>query len=391
MAGDPVADYPSVTIDDSQQLHLVWTGLHNIYYSQAAAVDAYNAAAWQSPVVISENSARSRFESSVAVDGEGIIHVAYAGQGDELGVFYRRSLDGGNRWEAPRLLSNPLRASEDSYSSVQIVVDRQGIIHMVWQTSDSEGYGRGIYYRRSLEQGVSWQPAVTMQFTEQSGAFAGWPYLFVASGGQLHLVYAREENKGRAYRLSADNGQSWTDEAVILTEMEGINGYVFPLEDAAGQLYLIVNMRPMATQETGLYYTSYDGERWPAASPLAIGEPYGPSAHYAAGVVQAGNEIHVVWTDLGGGEIWYVGGRVTNAPAIAAIPVPSPTAAGGTATPTVQPALAAGGEQAAGAGIPTFDQTMPAGNSFRLAPLLFSVAAALLILIPVALWRQLHH
>jgi hypothetical protein len=386
MAGDPVADYPRLTIDKEQWLHLVWTGLENIYYSQAPAGEAYAALAWRPPVVLSENSARSRFESSVAVDDMGIIHVAYAGREAEKGVFYRRSLDGGHSWEMSLLLSRPSKPHEAAYSTVQ-VVDLSDVVHVVWETSDERGYGRGVYYRRSLDHGAAWEPPLTIKFTEQEETFVGWPYLFVDGEGQLHLIYALEENVARGYRVSADNGRTWRVEERILPEMEGINGYVFPVEDAASNLHLIVNMRPSATQETGVYYAAYSGQRWFPVTPVALGEPYGPAAHYTAGAVRLGNEIHLVWTDLGGGEIWYTRGFIPGVTAVPPISVPvapvEETATG------ESPTLLDDGKPDEPA-VLTFDRTASPADGYDLVPLFASIAAAVLMLVPVLLWWRSH-
>lgn len=387
VANDPVADYPRLTIDKEQYLHLVWTGLENIYYSQAPASEAYAASTWRPPVVLSENSARSRFESSVAVDDIGIIHTAYAGRENEAGVFYRRSLDGGHSWEMPLILSGPSKAHEEAYSTVQVVVDLSDVVHVVWETSDERGYGRGVYYRRTLDQGASWEPPLTIKFTEKEEGFVGWPYLFVDSEGQLHLIYALEENKARGYRFSADNGRTWEVEERILSEMEGINGYVFPVEDAGANLHLIVNMRPSDTQETGLYYAAYTGQRWFPVTPIALGEPYGPAAHYTAGAVRLGNEIHLVWTDLGGGEIWYTRGLI---PGVRAVPAISAAVAPVAETATSEaPPLPDDGKPDEPA-VLTFDRTAAPADGYDLVPLFASIAAAVLILIPVLLWQRSH-
>jgi hypothetical protein len=386
LAGDPVADYPRLTIDKNQRLHLVWTGFQNIYYSQVPAVDAYAAAAWQPPVIISENSARSRFESSAAVDDEGIIHVAYAGRGEESGIFYRRSPDGGNIWETPRLLSPPPTAREEAYSTVQLVVDLSGVLHVVWETSDEHGYGRGVYYRRSLDQGTTWEPTVTFLYSEMEGSFVGWPFLFVSSDGRLHLIYALVDNVARGYRVSEDNGRSWTDEEIILPEMEGINGFVFPLEDADENLHLIINMRPTATQETGLYHALYGRRNWFPVTPVALGEPYGPSAHYTSGAVRFGNEIHMVWTDLGAGEIWHIRGVIQGVTAVPPISAGDTAETATTGEPTPSPDIGQPDESAR----PAFEPAAKPGSAYPFLPLFSSIAAALLVIVPFVLWKRGH-
>jgi hypothetical protein len=111
--------------------------------------------------------------------------------------------------------------------------------------------------------------------------------------------------------------------------MIGINGYVFPVVDGAGQLHLIINMRPEATQVVGVYYSSWLGDRWSPVVPLVNDIPAAESAHYTAAAVVHGNEIHIVWNQIRPGEIWHVRGVIQNvAPSkLEAVPtiLPSPT------------------------------------------------------------------
>jgi hypothetical protein len=304
-----------------------------------------------------------------------------------MGVFYRRSLDGGHSWEMPLLLSGPPKPHEEAYSTVQVVVDLSDVVHVVWETTNERGYGRGVYYRRSLDQGAAWELPLIIKFTEKEESFVGWPYLFVESEGQLHLIYALEENKARGYRVSADNGRTWGNEEWILPEMEGINGFVFPVEDAGANLHLIVNMRPSATQETGLYYAAYTGQRWFPVTPIALGKPYGPSAHYTSGAVRLGNEIHLAWTDLDGGDIWYTRGLI---PGVTAVPPISAAVEPVEEPETGEPPAPPGEGKPDEPAVLTFDRAADPADSYDLVPLFSGVAAALLILVPVLLWRRSH-
>jgi hypothetical protein len=88
VAGDTLADFPAAMVDSNNRLHLVWTGLTRQYYSSAPAAEAYSPRAWSRPETFSWGSARSRWESDAAVDGEGKVHIAYAERGEWAGVFH---------------------------------------------------------------------------------------------------------------------------------------------------------------------------------------------------------------------------------------------------------------------------------------------------------------
>jgi hypothetical protein len=311
---DPMADQISAAIDKQGFLHLVWTGLTNIYYSKARAAEAGSAQAWLKPVVIATNSARSSLESSVVADDNGGVHIIYATRGDDPGVYHVESSDG-ETWSGPQRLSEPFDPLETSLGRVKIIVDGAGRLHSVWQTSDINGYGQAIYYTRSTDRGETWAPPRQMVYRQTGDFDVSWPYIMAVGPSELHLIYTGGSTIGAAGRyeyVSADGGETWSEPQHIIPEMIGINGYVIPVVDGAGQLHLIINMRPAATQMVGIYYSSWLGDRWSPVVPIVNDIPAAESAHYASVAMAHGNEIHIVWNQIRGGEIWYVRGVLQN-------------------------------------------------------------------------------
>jgi hypothetical protein len=326
---DRVADFISVAVDGDGYLHVVWTGLTNIYYSNAPVAQAASARAWREPEVITTESARSAWESSIAVDGDGHIHVIYATRGNDPGVFHVESLDGGRTWGEAQRLSEPFDSRETSLARVRMIIDSAERLHAVWQTTEAGGYGQAVYYTRSTDRGQTWAAPQQLAYRNSGDFDVGWPYLMERES-ELHLIYNAGSEvgaAGRYERISTDGGQTWSGPRHIITEMIGINGYVIPLMDGAGQLHLIVNMRPRTTQKVGIYYSSLMSDGWSPVTPLIVDTPAADTAHFASATVARGNEIHIVWTQLYGGEIWHLSGTIQNlAPAeIQALPATVPT------------------------------------------------------------------
>jgi hypothetical protein len=110
----------------------------------------------------------------------------------------------------------------------------------------------------------------------------------------------------------------------VLINMEGVNGFLAPLVDGADNMHLLIDMRTTADQMVGIYYAPRSGQDWSPIIPIAVEAPYGPTAHYMNAAVRLGNEIHVVWTQLRGGEIWTVRGEIAGIPSAKAQPTPTP-------------------------------------------------------------------
>ena len=171
---------------------------------------------------------------------------------------------------------------------------------------------------------------------------------------------------------------------MILPSMEGVNGFLIPLLDGGGALHLVINMRPSANQRTGIYYAPRAEPDWAPIVPVAIEEPYGPTAHYTDATIRLGNEIHVVWTQLRQGEIWYVRGVIGLMEPAAAQPTPTPIPS--TPTPTPLPVEPAAGAAEAGSQGRVWGPA-PATEQTKLAPVALAVAPVLLVVVGIAAWQ----
>lgn len=307
--GDNVADYVAADVDQEGRLHIVWTGVDVFYYSSAFGWEAHSPHAWRQPIVVAGDSARSQLESDILVDSMGNVHIVYATRGISAGIYHIYSDSAGLVWSDPMRLSSWPDSQEIAFGNVKIVSDTTDRLHVVWQTFQSRGFGQAIYYTRSLDRGLSWESPQQLEQRSLDGFDTGWPYLAIQNESRLHLIYNSGPNsQGRFHRISNDSGATWGEPAHIITEMEGINGYVLPVVDGSGGLHLIINMRPRSTQTTGIYYSRWIDERWTPVVPVAIGESYTEAAHRADATIYRGNEIHIVFE--GNGEIWHIRGAV---------------------------------------------------------------------------------
>ena len=383
---DAVADFVSVAVDPDNNLHVVWTGQSNFYYSTASSPQAYSARAWTKPIVIASDSARSSWPISIATSGSGLLHVVYATRGSEPGVYYIRGENGAANWDAPVKLSAELDALETSFANVRIVADTADRLHVVWQTDQREGYGQAIYYAHSQDDGKSWSTPVQLAYRGPLDFDVGWPFLVVKGKSELHLIYnAGSRPIGRYHRISLDGGETWGGAEQIIPELEGINGYVVSIIDGSDQLHLIIDMRTRATQVVGLYYSRWSDNAWSPALPIATDSPYGPSAHYTAAAVRLGNEIDVVWTELDVGEIWYMQGVVPGVAAVPARPIEvSGILADATPAPTVQ---ALSRPTATRQGIALVDSTPMSSSALSTGTTsLFSIGIPALVVLAGFLW-----
>ncbi len=310
---DRVAEYPVAAMDDEQRIHIAWSGISNILYSNAPAHAADSPRQWAVPRVIGTDSARALWSLAIETVGTDV-HVVYLSRGAGARVYHVMSSDGGIMWSTPSMVSGPLAAGEQSLSNIKIAADQAGSLHVVWQTNDKQGFGYAIYYVQSMDGGVTWSSPI--QFAQRSEP--GWAnYAHISAHDRvLRVNYAFPTAIGRAERLSMDGGVTWSEPLRFLIELEGINGYTIPLVDSAGRFHLVANMRARDTMLTGIYWAFADGDGWSYSQPVDVHSSGAPSAHYVDAAMRLGNEMHVVYNALIPEEIWHVKGLIRDAPDI---------------------------------------------------------------------------
>lgn len=162
---------------------------------------------WQPDVRLTNDPATSTTSQNnawcVAASGD-IVHAVWFD--DRFGVtnpeiFYKRSIDGGVSWQADTRITNNAGFSQQPSVSVY-----GSVVHVVWR--DNLDGNDEIYYKRSTDAGVTWQ-SDSIRLTNSTG-LSGFPSLAL-SGSALHVVWHdnRDGNNEIYYKRSTDGGLSW--------------------------------------------------------------------------------------------------------------------------------------------------------------------------------------
>jgi hypothetical protein len=392
--GDDLAEYASLAADSSGYLHLVWTGMTRIYYSRALASQAGSAHAWSTPLDVG-SSARTSWESAVAVDVQGTVHILYADRETNPAVMHVRIADNGLGSMTWTSLSAPLaRPDEAAFLNVSLKIDPKGRLHALWGAVRAEGFGHAVYYARSVDAGQTWSEPVRLAQGEKGKSFADMPSLGVAGDSELHLIYCYPANMGRTERISLDAGETWGEPHAIYKDLEGISGFHVQLTDAAGNLHVVSHMRTH-DQVGGLYYWRWMGDHWSPGQVASLGTPtVGPGGHFDVATMRLGNEIHAVWNSnfcTLAGEVWHVSGVIPDVAAQAPIPLPTVEAApsrssSGAQAVQAQPTTVVSGHNVSG-GMNAMPNKEPTPAPGMASTLLVGLAPALVLVLGVVAWR----
>jgi len=133
-------------------------------------------------------------------------------------VFFSKSFDRGESWQATEQLSLSIPASQRPASSS----DGISSIHAVWYDFEAlppEATGGWVYYRRSLDAGESWEDIRCLSTEASSEAVEIW--------ADTDYVYAcwsdaryGSPNLALYFRYSHDGGSSWSPEIQIVDETD---------------------------------------------------------------------------------------------------------------------------------------------------------------------------
>ena len=190
-----LAEKPSVAVDGSENVHVVWEdntnddleGDADIYYKHWNATTL----AWTTTFNVSTESTGNSAKPSIAVDSSGKVHIVWQDFTDH---------DGEADWDIYYKLYNPITdywtttfnvSTESTTHSVEssIAVDSTGIAHVVWEdNTDHDGEGdKDIYYSRWNVTSRDFTKFETVSSTSTGHSY--YPSITSGSSMNIHVVW----------------------------------------------------------------------------------------------------------------------------------------------------------------------------------------------------------
>ncbi|QQS35097.1 MAG: T9SS type A sorting domain-containing protein [Ignavibacteriales bacterium] len=232
----------------------------------------------------------------IGVDGSSIHIVWWDGRDLDREIYYKNSFDFGQTWSEDTRLTNIVGWSE--YPAIAVTGN---YIHVVWQDDRDLAFHPEIYYKRSTDGGISWEQDKKLA-TDPSEP--GLPSLAVAEN-TIHIVWIdlRDGNTEIYYKSSLDNGVTWLPDVrltndISISERSSI---------AVNNEKVFVVWQDERDNDKEIYFkkSSDNGNTWSGDIRLtnSAGESETPV------IAANGENIYVVWSDsrdgVGNAEIFF--------------------------------------------------------------------------------------
>lgn len=208
-------------VDSINQIHLLTIEGNNgpAFYQTASADNAWSAASWSKPIPLDIKALFAK----LLVDSRGVIHILYASfWSDAPGVYYVRSVDGGQTWSRPYWL-NPDTRSGLAPNVIDAALGDDDSIHVVWSDlSIEEVVDKQVRYANSYDGGDSWSQPIMIDEADESPEEVRMarPSILISQGA-VHVIWAGTEKTNREQRMSTDGGTTWTDPVRIFGDLLG--------------------------------------------------------------------------------------------------------------------------------------------------------------------------
>lgn len=203
-------------IGQDDMIHVIWLGGNNrLYYSSAAASQAGSAHSWLTPEPIAEALPT---EAGIAVAPDGSVWVAYADAIISETISLVGLEAGRGYWTNAATISTSER---DVFpGEVGLVIDDQGRMHLTWTTilKPDAWPPTGVYYARSLDHGETWEAR------RIAGGDYGQAGVAVPSTDEVHVFWSSTVGgDGTFHQWSLDGGETWSNPSRFI-ERGGFSG-----------------------------------------------------------------------------------------------------------------------------------------------------------------------
>lgn len=231
IAGDIQADSaqqvnPAIAVDNQGIIHAVWEN----YKHGSATGDIYymhwgeGTDAAQPVRVIDAGGIKShQAYPDIAVGDDDVIHIVWEDFRDDNmkgNIYYAQSRDGGATFTLNIMVDDQVTMTSHQ-GKPAIAVDKNGVVHVVWEDFRDNPKLAGIAYTKSTDGGLTFGQDVMIGGAQAVTSHQGNPDVAISDNGVIHVVwedYRDDPVLGNIYYASSGGGTTDFSEAIMVDE-----------------------------------------------------------------------------------------------------------------------------------------------------------------------------
>ncbi len=311
-----VAERPAIAIDDNDNIHVVWNDDYNYYGTAGTDQDiiysmkAADSNTWSDVEIVSTEGIGFSVYPTMDIDGSGNLHVVWYDTSDILSsgidydVFYKKWDSSSSTWGALELVSTE---SDDLSSIPEVCVTDDGYAFVAWNDEtdyDSCGVDRDIFFKRRSPSGtwsstevISW---LATDLSEQVN-------IDCEDNGRIHIVwndFTDMKDSGPDYDvfycLYDPNLASWLDPEVVSQVSTMSSSYPSINVDVKGDIHIVwhdITPYGGSGSDYDVLYISKDTTTNIWSSTSVVSSESNGGSRYPEIFTDSLGYIHVVWRD----------------------------------------------------------------------------------------------
>ncbi|MFO7991590.1 MAG: sialidase family protein [Thermoplasmata archaeon] len=305
LTSDTTEDVDPEIAVNGDDVHLVWekevtagTGHYDICYRNSTNAGL----SWNTPIYLTDQTEGLYYRRpDIGVNSSNVHIVWDDNNATGREIKYRNSTDGGITWSDTKMISE----DDGNYSEAPRCVVNGDNIHVAWVDSRFGSLQSEVYYRRSIDGGITWDNGLGDTTSDRRLTFdlsdTGAPELAL-NESNIHAVFCdnRDGDADVYYIRSTDNGATWDDGLGTVNEERKLTSNstdhapgAIAVEGDTIHVVWVDEIWPGPEYEIYYRNSTNNGASWGVVQKLT-----GPSV-YAGGPDLAvnGSNLHMVWKD----------------------------------------------------------------------------------------------
>jgi len=241
-------------------------------------------ATWKAPRRLTHTPGVS-LTPAIAVDGSNVYVVWEDDTPGNFDIYLKKSVDGGVTWQSAKRISS---LKTNAYNPR--IAAKGSILYLVWEEESSMSQGSEIYFKKSSDEGVTWQPAKNL--SNHPGT--SWLPVVTVNGSKVYVAWtdAVLVNYEICFSKSSDEGASWQAGKQI-SYNSGDSRHPDIAIDGKRDYVVWVGNHVTANTEIFFRKSNDEGKKWLAPIKLTstTGLSWGPK------IAVSGQNLIMVWYD----------------------------------------------------------------------------------------------